>query len=121
MSRAAWPYLAFFFLASGCGGNSVHDKQTEMLVQRASIDMKTLIWACEEYKKDLGLYPTDVELIYTKDQSGKGQTKYVTDRIDIDPWELKYQFALNIGKPSIASAGPDRKWGTRDDLRLTAR
>ena len=70
---------------------------------------------------DVGRYPTEQEglqvLITNQLKNSKGPYMTASD-VPRDPWGQPYRYRLIDGKPCIDSSGPDRKFGTEDDVNL---
>ena len=44
------------------------------------------------------------------------ETMYEREDYPVDPWGTPYRYSPVGGEPKFISAGPDRKFGTRDDI-----
>ena len=75
--------------------------------------------ALEEYKEFQGDFPGRMSELYSIPDSRK-----ILDKISnspgaiVDPWgrPLDYRYAPGDNFPELVSAGPDRKFGTADDI-----
>jgi general secretion pathway protein G len=93
----------------------------------ADQDMTTFESALEQYKNIGGAYPSTeqgLEALYEKPTSAPRPRRWVQivkkEEALFDPWDTKYKYQFPGSKdesaPEIISAGPDRKFGTEDDM-----
>jgi prepilin-type N-terminal cleavage/methylation domain-containing protein len=75
--------------------------------------------ALEEYKEFYGVFPGNMGELYSIPESRKILEKIGYSQGSIsDPWgmPLQYRYASGDNFPKLISAGPDRKFGTPDDI-----
>ena len=96
-------------------------------VSRARTDMTSLMSGLEAYN-NIGLtYPSTsqgLEALYKRPGNSPRPRDWVqqVDSEDalLDPWKVKYKYvdsgSKNPNKPEIISAGPDKQFGTDDDM-----
>lgn len=66
-----------------------------------------------------GLYPVSLDqLIAHGRRTSRLEACTLTDPIGPDPWGRHYRYEVVRDIPRISSAGPDRRFGTGDDLGL---
>ena len=105
-----------------CAGRVVH---SNIAFTRA--DIMSAMTAVEVYKQDCGSYPSEregIQALLRNPGFVRWQGPYFRDgRAPTDDWgtPLKYSVVIGSGtnaspKPLITSAGPDRKFGTKDDI-----
>jgi type II secretion system protein G len=75
--------------------------------------------ALQEYKEFYGDFPISISELYSVPECRKILEKigYSQGMIS-DPWgmQLQYRYAPGDNFPELISAGPDRKFGTADDI-----
>ncbi|SRR5258705_11252 len=94
----------------GCRRTTGEDKKQELSSKSAQLDIDSFIDACEQYQKDNGTLPAGPDGLYGKDA-------YLLKQRVLDPWGNRYKYAFATNRVAMESAGPDRQWGTDDDLR----
>ena len=86
---------------------------------RASIENAYM--ALETFKMDNGRYPTEKEglaSLITNPAIPSWNGPYIRPtQIPADPWGTPYRYILTNGVPLVISAGPDMRFGTKDDIR----
>ena len=95
-------------------------------VAAANIDAANLVFALELFETDVGRYPYTAEGLAALVQppaSIKGwQGPYIMKRgVPTDPWGNPYAYATTPTAAQVASAGPDGKAGTGDDILRNCR
>ena len=95
-------------------------RQTEALVDQAEIQIKSIESAATQYAVGHSAqYPESLqELVEPTDEDGKPMKSYI-EQIPMDPWKNEFKYELADGadeKPTISSAGPDKQFGTDDDI-----
>ena len=72
------------------------------------------------FKMDNGRYPTEQEgldILVKHPGSPTWTGPYIRgNNILKDPWGTAYRYTLTNGTPVVVSAGPDTKFGTKDDI-----
>lgn len=82
----------------------------------AETELKTIKNALQLYYLDHKRYPSinaGLDVLYKGDQDGN---KYLADS-PIDPWDAPYVMRNEQGSIVILSSGPDKEFGTQDDLQ----
>lgn len=100
------------------GARKPTPRQPVDLVQRAQQELRVLRSALDDFKADVGRYPTPTEglvVLISNPDSPAWRGPYITV-LRPDPWGTPYQYAMTNALPGIASHGPDRIPGTPDDL-----
>ena len=83
-------------------------------VATAKTQIKLLDDALQQYKLDVGTYPSDLQgLMENIDQSEKWDGPYIKPRVPLDPWggEYQYIFPGEHGEFDIYSFGADGQEG----------
>ena len=83
---------------------------------RVVSDIQVIVEALNQYAiENNGDYPDSLEALVTPDANGY---KYLQqDQVPKDPWGGAYKLQAADGV-AVVSAGPDRQFGTSDDVRL---
>lgn len=83
-------------------------------IATAKTQIKLLDDALQQYKLDVGTYPSDLQgLMENIDQSEKWEGPYIKPRVPLDPWggEYQYIFPGEHGEFDIYSFGADGQEG----------
>ena len=83
-------------------------------IATAKTQIKLLDDALQQYKLDVGTYPSDLRgLMENIDQSEKWEGPYIKPRVPLDPWgaEYNYVFPGDHGEFDIYSLGADGQEG----------
>ena len=83
-------------------------------IATAKTQIKLLDDALQQYKLDVGTYPSDLQgLMENIDQSEKWDGPYIKPRVPLDPWgaEYNYVFPGDHGEFDIYSFGADGQEG----------
>ncbi|MBQ7731027.1 MAG: type II secretion system major pseudopilin GspG [Lentisphaeria bacterium] len=83
-------------------------------IATAKTQIKLLDDALQQYKLDVGTYPSDLQgLMENIDQSEKWEGPYIKPRVPLDPWgaEYNYVFPGDHGEFDIYSLGADGQEG----------
>ena len=83
-------------------------------IATAKTQIKLLDDALQQYKLDVGTYPSDLQgLMENIDQSEKWDGPYIKPRVPLDPWgaEYNYIFPGDHGEFDIYSFGADGQEG----------
>ena len=83
-------------------------------IATAKTQIKLLDDALQQYKLDVGTYPSDLQgLMDNIDQSEKWDGPYIKPRVPLDPWggEYQYVFPGEHGEFDIYSFGADGQEG----------
>ena len=83
-------------------------------IATAKTQIKLLDDALQQYKLDVGTYPSDLQgLTENIDQSEKWEGPYIKPRVPLDPWggEYQYVFPGEHGEFDIYSFGADGQEG----------
>ena len=83
-------------------------------IATAKTQIKLLDDALQQYKLDVGTYPSDLQgLMENIDQSEKWDGPYIKPRVPLDPWgsEYNYLFPGDHGEFDIYSLGADGQEG----------
>ena len=102
---------------------SLSGRSQEAMVTRAKADLAgQLSLALDLFESDLGRYPTQDEgLDALVENTGEPNWRgpYLKTDLEPDPWGTPYQYELDgqaTGRYSLRSAGPDRQFGSEDDI-----
>jgi prepilin-type N-terminal cleavage/methylation domain-containing protein len=92
-------------------GMAVYTRLPESAMKKATqVEESQYLTVIYNYKSESGKMPEDVDVLLTEG--------YITKDLTTDAWGIKYQ--INYDEPShvlkIISAGPDKKFGTSDDI-----
>ncbi len=87
---------------------------------RAETDLDTLLLAVMMFEEEYGRLPKSLEELKRQEQSesGKSGEPFVEGSL-CDPWGTPYHFSVEGRQIRVSSAGPDRKFGTSDDIEHT--
>ena len=98
-------------------------RSQEARITRAQADIRGhLSLALDLYEQDTGRYPTadeDLEALVEDPGTEGWRGPYLKGGLKSDPWDTSYAYSLNADDPSqytLSSAGPDRQFGTEDDI-----
>ena len=78
-----------------------------------------LVSATTRFKNDCGQYPTDLQglnVLLVSPGITNWHGPYINIECHNDSWGTPFFYTLSNGVPTIASAGPDCKFGTEDDI-----
>ncbi len=113
----AMPAFVFF------GGKTKSNKT----VDQAAADIAAFVSSLEQYMNIGGYYPSEAQglkALLVKPQTPprpRRWTQTLRDKSDLlDPWGTEYRYNYDKKKdkkPVVTSAGPDKKFGTDDDIR----
>lgn len=94
-------------------------KSMILRAERTLCDIRTAI---ELYRADCGSPPSEANglqaLLSHTDASG-WMGPYLTELVP-DPWNTPFRYELTNGQVIVTSAGPDKIFGTKDDIRVIA-
>lgn len=85
----------------------------------ASSQISTFGNMLEQYKLELGSYPTQLSHLHEQPSDLADPTKYVqilTEPVPADPWGRAYEYKLNGATYEIRCVGPDGQSGSEDDI-----
>ena len=98
-------------------------RSQEARITRAQADIRGhLSLALDLYEQDTGGYPTadeGLEALVTDPGTEGWRGPYLKGGLKPDPWDTAYAYSLDADDPSqymLSSAGPDRQFGTEDDI-----
>ena len=97
---------AFF---SGCGRSEQTDK-----TQTARLTIKLLDDAIQQYKLDVGTYPSELEcLMQNLDRSDRWDGPYLKPKVPLDPWGFEYHYVVpgRHGEFDLCTFGADGQEG----------
>ena len=81
---------------------------------RASIAV--IAGAIDVYEVDTGRYPPSLQSLVSDDGAPNWHGEYIRNGLPVDAWGTAFQYAL-VGKSfKITSAGPDKNFGSADDI-----
>jgi general secretion pathway protein G len=117
--------MAFAILTIGC-----NERESAENIKKASTarqDMTGFLDCLEAYKNIGGMYPSTsqgLEALLKRPQSSPQPRDWVQtlndERFFFDPWDTKYKYeypgSKDPSRPEIISAGPDKKFGSEDDM-----
>ena len=94
---------------------------------RAAGDMASFLGALQAYKNIGGMYPSTsqgLEALIKRPQSSPQPRDWVQALADeealLDPWDTRYNYeypgSKDPSRPEIMSAGPDKQFGSEDDM-----
>jgi general secretion pathway protein G len=94
---------------------------------RAAGDMASFLGALQAYKNIGGMYPSTsqgLEALIKRPQSSPQPRDWVQPLEDeealLDPWDTRYNYeypgSKDPSRPGIMSAGPDKQFGSEDDM-----
>lgn len=89
------------------------------MIYACLVSINDLHTAVEMWRLDHGRYPTEEEgfKVLLQDMlDGKGGPYVVSTEIPRDPWGNTFRYRLVNERPVIDSAGPDGKFGTKNDI-----
>lgn len=101
-----------------------HRHGPKALMIRARVDMNALSLALESHRIDTGQFPSQphgLQSLLNQIQNTPGWNGPYFKYLPPDPWQTPYQYLYpgvhNTGSYDLSSAGPDKKFGTADDVR----
>jgi general secretion pathway protein G len=73
--------------------------------------------AVDLYETDNGNLPDSLNALITKGSEQNWNGPYIRDgKVPVDPWGSTYQYTKKDNNYEIRSAGPDKSFGTTDDV-----
>ena len=94
----------------------------EARVKTARSYLAALVTAVDMFEIDCGRYPTQkegLEVLFKDPGIKNWMGPYIRDEKSLnDPWGTALRYAVRQNGYTIASAGPDRKFETDDDIHL---
>ena len=117
--------MAFAILTIGC-----NERESAENIKKASTarqDMTSFSSALEMYKNIGGNYPSNsqgLEALAKRPRSSPRPRDWVQamdgEEFLFDPWDTKYKYeysgSYDSSRPEIISAGPDKQFGSEDDM-----
>lgn len=94
----------------------IQDSANKKLVQTQISGLKT---ACEQYRLEVGQYPSTLNDLYEQPSDLPDPSKWVQiykEPIKPDPWNNELEYENSGADYVIKSGGPDGKMGTDDDI-----
>lgn len=86
-------------------------------IQQVKKDFEKLATAIDKYQAKTKSYPLAQSIA---DLTDLLHPNYLPEVLRVDPWGTEYNIHLDAqGKFELITAGPDRKFGTNDDVRFT--
>jgi len=92
-------------------------------IAKATTDVSTIDTTLDQYKIDVGDYPSTDEglqaLVTNGGNSEKWNGPYLKNGLPLDPWGNPYGYRIpgeNGLEYDVYSAGPDKQPGTQDDI-----
>lgn len=92
-------------------------------IAKAAADVSTIDSTLDQYKIDVGEYPTTDEglqaLVTNPGSSDRWNGPYLKNGLPSDPWGNPYQYRIPGEQGleyDVYSAGPDKQPGTQDDI-----
>jgi general secretion pathway protein G len=85
----------------------------------ASGNISTIKNMLEQYRLQVGTYPSSLDSLYEKPSDLADPDKWMQisrDPIKPDPWGRKYEYKLNGSEYELRSLGADGQSGTEDDI-----
>ncbi|MEO0322408.1 MAG: type II secretion system protein GspG [Myxococcota bacterium] len=79
--------------------------------QTCETDARAIRAAAEAYFLERGVCPARVMALVDEGYVDRASRS-------LDPWDGEFKLTCDGGDIEVASAGPDRSWGTRDDIRV---
>jgi len=98
--------------------DSVSEHLGENPLAVALDQMKEIMKALEFHNLDTGEYPESLDAL--TESTADDPMGYITS-IPLDPWGMSYIYRFDGRAYELASAGPDGKEGTEDDVTLPGR
>lgn len=112
LSPAAALVVVFLWLAGTITCSSYEDTPSHV----ASLQIAHLADAIALFEARHGRSPTEDEGLYVLAALYRGHSPLV-ERLSVDPWGSAYGYRLDVdGRGRVASRGPDRRFGTLDDV-----
>ena len=107
-------------ISSQFARQSVTQEMRDDPIARAQREIFALHTALERFLHDTGRFPTPEEGLRALviDPGIPGWQGNYVNLIKPDPWRTPYRYTLSPDGPEIRSAGPDRTFGTPQDITL---
>jgi len=86
----------------------------------ASTQLSLLAQAISDYKLDTKSFPSENDgfnALFINPGIDNWNGPYLLRKMPSDPWGTSFRYRLIDGKPVIDSAGPDKRYDTKDDLK----
>ncbi len=92
-------------------------KQKRAMINATRGKIGSIATAVQIYEIDTGQFPSSLQSLIQSDGSPNWQGPYIQGGIPTDPWGMDIQYVA-IGDTSfkLTSAGPDRQYGSADDI-----
>lgn len=88
-------------------------------VQEARAILNLMTAGAVRYCQQFGEYPVSFDQVVRYSRTLERRARCaVADHPPADPWGTRYRYRLVDGTPRPSSAGPDREFGTQDDIGL---
>jgi len=111
-------FLAAIIVLTTTGCASLQKSRDEAMISFTCAKIKNLKSASEMYYLDTAKYPASLQdLIRNPGIEGWGGPYVSGEDITKDAWRTALKYELVEGVPEISSAGPDKQFGTADDIR----
>lgn len=121
MNKTWWMLIVASGVGIGVGFWLGHLHDSAHQVENATIRLRQLAVAVELYENEQGLWPPSLEtLVFPARGSHReidSQSPFCIPQLLLDPWGEKIAFRKHGEEFELCSAGPDRHFGTRDDIR----
>ena len=106
------------FLLLGCCSIFVWDPCSAEIarVKATQASINNIHLAVDRFKVDNGRYPTEKEGLEILVNPRPSWQIVGSNGIPTDPFGTPFRYTLTNGVPVVISAGPDRTFGTRDDI-----
>jgi hypothetical protein len=116
--RKSIPAIAVIVLLSGISGcTHLQKSRDQARAARDCAAIRNLKAAVEMHYLDLGLYPASLKDLLENQADPAWRGPYISDAAMLtDAWGTPFRYEIVGGIPEITSAGPDRTFGTPDDL-----
>lgn len=117
LQKAITAVAVIFLISAIAGCAHLQTSQREARAARDCAAIRTLKAAVEMNYVDLGMYPASLNCLLENPGDPAWRGPYINDAaMLIDAWGTPFRYEIVDGVPQITSAGPDRTFGTPDDV-----
>jgi hypothetical protein len=94
-------------------------KKASAKMNHTRVLLRLIDQSCESYYMEHGQFPTNEEEVIRvfKEYTDPGFNESIRQRVILDSWGTPIECTLKGNKVAARSAGPDRKFNTKDDLK----
>ena len=110
--------LVIIAAIAGIAVMNVGGIRTKAFGRTAAAQVSGLKNYLEQYKLELGSYPSTLDALYTipSDADPQKWVQLLREPLSADPWGSPYEYRVNGDSYELRSLGVDKQSGTEDDI-----